>query len=304
MKKEIIFRRLISLVIILCGGLVFAQEENKTSLDEKLYQEIKSNGLEEAMKMYEKHKTAAYEGLQEPLNLLGYKLMMEDKDLETAEIVFKAQIEEYPEQANPYDSYGDLLLEKGEKEKAKKHFKKSAELAENIQDEAERNEMKQASLSKLARLENKHRKLDFLTGDWEITQTGYRDGQPVDIPKSTQSISYLPGESVLRVTHTKEGNTACCERIVAYDALDDTYEMAYISAVNPNGIQVSDIHIKEKGNGEYEFIEDYTQNGEQKQAKHIISKKDQDHIEWQVLIPKEGSQNWELVNKMEFKRKA
>ena len=75
--------------------------------------------------------------------------MMEDKDLETAEAVFKTQIEEYPEQANPYDSYGDLLLEKGEKEKAKKHFKKSAELAENIQDEDERNQMKQASLSKL-----------------------------------------------------------------------------------------------------------------------------------------------------------
>ena len=77
------------------------------------------------MKMYEKHKTAAYEGLQEPLNLLGYKLMMEDKDLETAEAVFKTQIEEYPEQANPYDSYGDLLLEKGEKEKAKKNILKN-----------------------------------------------------------------------------------------------------------------------------------------------------------------------------------
>ncbi len=51
--------------------------------------------------------------------------MMEDKDLETAEAVFKTQIEEYPEQANPYDSYGDLLLEKGEKEKAKKNILKN-----------------------------------------------------------------------------------------------------------------------------------------------------------------------------------
>lgn len=304
MKEGIVLRRLVSLMLILCGGLLFAQESNEMALEEKLYEEYKSNGLDKAMKMYEKQKTAEYEGLQEPLNLLGYKLMMEDKDLETAEQVFKAQIEEYPEQANPYDSYGDLLLEKGENEKAKQNFKKAAKLAENIEDEAEKTEMKQASLSKLARLENKHRKLDFLAGEWEITQTGYRDGQAIDVPKSTQNITYLPGESVLRITHTKEGNAACCERIIAYDAMDDTYQMAYVNAINPNGIEVSDISITDKGNGEFEFMEDYIQNNEKKQAKHVILKKDDDHIEWNVYLPKEGSQDWELVNKMEFKREA
>ena len=129
---------------------------------------------------------------------------------------------------------------------------------------AEKTEMKQASLSKLARLENKHRKLDFLAGDWEITQTGYRDGKAINIPKSKQNVTYLPGESVLRITHTKEDNAACCERIVAYDAMDDTYQMAYVNAINPNGIQVSDLTITETGDGEFEFMEDYMQNNEKK----------------------------------------
>ncbi|MBZ9731070.1 hypothetical protein LB467_15350 [Salegentibacter sp. JZCK2] len=303
MKGGIVLRRIISLMLIVCGGLLFAQENTEKALEEKLYEEYKSNGLDKAMKMYEKNKTTEYKNLQEPLNLLGYKLM-ENKDLEAAEKVFKAQIDEYPKEANPYDSYGDLLLEKGEKEKAKEHFKKAAKLAENIKDENEKKQMKQASLSKLAKLEDKHRQLDFLTGNWEITQTGYRDGQAVDIPPSTQNVSYLPGESVLRVKHTKEGNAACCERIVAYNALDDVYEMAYINAVNPNGIEISDLKIKDKGNGQFEFLEDYNENNEQKQAKHEITKTDSDNIEWNIYIPKEGSQDWELVNNMKFKRKA
>ena len=303
MKGGIVLRRIISLMLILGGGLLFAQEENQTALEEKLYEEYKSNGLDKAMKMYEKNKTAEYESLQEPLNLLGYKLM-EDKDLETAEKVFMAQIEEYPEEANPYDSYGDLLLEKGEKEKAKEHFKKAAKLAENIKDENEKKQMKQASLSKLARLENKHRQLDFLAGNWEVEQTGYREGQPVDQPPGTQNISYLPGESVLRVMHNKEGNAACCERIIAYNALDDIYEMAYINAVNPNGIEVSELKINEIGDNKFEFLEDYEENNEQKQVKHEISKTDNDNIDWSIFIPKEDSQEWELVNNMKFKRKA
>jgi tetratricopeptide (TPR) repeat protein len=304
MEGGIILRRIISLMLILCGGLLFAQEDTQTALEEKLYEEYKSNGVDKAMKMYEKNKTAEYESLQEPLNLLGYKLMMEDKDLEAAEKVFKAQIEEYPEEANPYDSYGDLLLEKGDKEKAKEQFKKAAKLAENIKDKNEKTQMKQASLSKFAKLENKHRQLDFLTGNWEVTQTGYRDGQAVDLPPSTQNISYLPGESVLRVMHNKEENAACCERIVAYNALDDVYEMAYINAVNPNGIEVSKLKIKEIGDNKFEFLEDYEENNEQKQVKHEISKTDNNNIDWSIFVPKDGSQEWELVNNMKFKRKA
>jgi tetratricopeptide (TPR) repeat protein len=304
MKTGIDLKKLISLMLILCGGLLFSQEETKVPLEEKLYEEYKSNGLDKAMELYENKKTAEFESLQEPLNILGYKLMMEDKDLEAAELVFKAQIKEYPEQANPYDSYGDLLLEKGEKEKAKEQFKKAAELAENIEDEEEKNQMKQASLSKLAKLENKHRQLDFLTGDWEITQTGYRDGQAMEVPASTQNVSYLPGESVLRIKHTREGNTPCCERIVAYDAMEDTYEMAFISSVNPTGIEVSDIKIKDNGNGKFEFIEDYNENDTQKKARHEITKTDNDHIQWNIYVPKEGSPDWELVSEMQFKRKA
>ncbi|MBZ9631928.1 hypothetical protein LB465_14155 [Salegentibacter sp. LM13S] len=303
MEAKVVLKRAVSIMFILCSGFLFAQEDTQTALEEKLYEEYKSNGLDKAMEMYKKHKSSEYKSLEEPLNLLGYKLMMEDKNLDAAEKVFQAQIEEYPQEANPYDSYGDLLLEKGEKEKAKEQFKKAAKLAENIEDEAEKNQMKEASLSKLAKLENKHRQLDFLAGYWEVTQTGYRDGQPVDLPTSTQNISYLPGESVLRINHTREGDAACCERIVAYNAMEDNYEMAYINAVNPNGIEVSDLKIKDKGNGKFEFVEDYIENNEQKQVKHEISQADDENIDWNIYVPKEDSQEWELVNNMKFKKK-
>ncbi|WP_144962926.1 tetratricopeptide repeat protein [Gillisia sp. Hel_I_86] len=56
--------------------------------------------------------------------------MLEDQDLDAAKKVFEAQIAEYSKEANPYDSYADLLLEMGNKEEAKKNLKKSVELAE------------------------------------------------------------------------------------------------------------------------------------------------------------------------------
>ena len=85
----------------------------------KLYEVYKENGIEEALKVYDKENTnKKYEGMAEPLNILAYKLMQEDKDLEAASKLMQAQIKEYPEEANPYDSYSDVLLEMGDKKAA------------------------------------------------------------------------------------------------------------------------------------------------------------------------------------------
>lgn len=170
MKSGTIFHQMLSLFLLLSFSVVLAQD-NK-ALNDELYKTYKEKGLEQTMKVYKEKANKEYEGLQEPLNQLAYKLMMEDKDLEAAEKLFKAQIEEYPDEANPYDSYADLLLEKGNKEEAKKHFKKSAALAENISDKDEKLQMKRASLSKLAKLENRHKAMDILSGEWEVTQAG------------------------------------------------------------------------------------------------------------------------------------
>ena len=302
MKSGTIFHQMLSLFLLLSFSVVLAQD-NK-ALNDELYKTYKEKGLEQTMKVYKEKANKEYEGLQEPLNQLAYKLMMEDKDLEAAEKLFKAQIEEYPDEANPYDSYADLLLEKGNKEEAKKHFKKSAALAENISDKDEKLQMKRASLSKLAKLENRHKAMDILSGEWEVTQTGHRDGVATTLPLSYNSISYLPGESVMRVVHSRENNQACCERIVAYNALTQKYQMAFIDAVNPNGIEISEVEWKDPGNGKYEMIEHYPEDDQIKQAKHQISKTDENNIQWDIYLPKEGGNDWELVNEMRFKRKA
>lgn len=57
------------------------------------------------------------------LNILGYTLMNEDR-LEDALQIFELNIKQYPESANPYDSFGDALLAKGDTIRALENFKK------------------------------------------------------------------------------------------------------------------------------------------------------------------------------------
>ncbi|MBO6606929.1 serine hydrolase [Psychroserpens sp.] len=57
------------------------------------------------------------------LNILGYNLM-NDERLDDALEIFKLNMEQFPESANPYDSYGDALLAKGDTLQALENFKK------------------------------------------------------------------------------------------------------------------------------------------------------------------------------------
>ncbi|NER10438.1 DUF6090 family protein [Muriicola jejuensis] len=68
-----------------------------------------------------------YEISEEIINILGYKLM-EDKKYNEALKLFKLNTELYPDAWNTYDSYGECLLELGDKENAKKAYQKSLEL--------------------------------------------------------------------------------------------------------------------------------------------------------------------------------
>ena len=290
----------------LVTGTIAQEEKEKSSIGEAVYKHYQENDIDAALTYYEKlkkEKKENYNWDEWELNAIGYKLMEED-DMAAAEKVFKYNIKEYPEAANPNDSYADYLIEKGEPEKAKKYLRKSIEIAQNSSNEDEKTRILAGSKAKLSKLENKHRKLDFLAGEWIMEQTGYRDGNPIDVPSSTQSITYLPGDTVLRIKHTNAQNNPCCERIIAYDAMDEQYEMAYVNATTPGGIEISKLDIKDLGNNKLEIMEEYTQNNEKRMARHEITRNGNDNIEWNVYLQNEESKEWEMVNQMRFKRKA
>lgn len=303
--------RLLMLTGIFFMSLVtsaIAQEEmEKKSIGEVVFEEYQENGIDAALAHYDKlkkEKKENYNWDEWELNNIGYKLMLEEKDMEAAEKVFKYNMKEYPEAANPNDSYADYLIEKGETEEAKKYLKKSIEIAQNSSNEDEKTRILAGSKSKLSKLENKHRKLEFLAGEWVMEQTGYRDGKAIEVPASSHSITYLPGDAVLRVKHTNAQNNPCCERIIAYDAMDDQYEMAYINATTPSGIEISKLDIKDLGDNKIEMMEEYIQNNEKKLARHEITRNDKDNIQWNVFIQDENSKEWEKASEMRFKRKT
>lgn len=285
----------------------FAQDEKeKNSIGEAVYEEYEANGIDAALTHYEKLKKEEkekYNWDEWELNAIGYKLM-EEKDMDAAEKVFKYNMKEYPKAANPNDSYADYLIEKGEPEEAKKYLKKSIDIAQNSSNEDEKTRILAGSKAKLSKLENKHRKLDFLAGEWIMEQTGYRDGNAIEVPASSHSITYLPGDAVLRVKHTNAQNNPCCERLIAYDALEERYEMAYINASNPSGIEISNLDIKDLGENRIEMMEEYIQDNEKRMARHEITRNDKDNIQWNVFVQDENSKEWEKATEMRFKRKT
>lgn len=292
----------LSCMLLFFGLVAMSQDTKDNPLEEQLYKEYKANGIDKALQMYDKSsaKGDEYTSLSEPLNQLGYRLMNE-KDLDAAEKAFKAQIEEYPNQANPYDSYADLLLEKGDKEKAMANFKKSVELAANIKDPEEKRTMLRASKSKLAMLQNKQSEMEFLAGKWAVTGKNYQDGKESNSWNGQDEVDYDKDHNMVSIKHFNQNGDLVGERILKYDALNDKYDMAYINANQLNGISVSSMKVKDMGNGKYEMIETYEDaDGNKKHAKHEISKNAED-MNW-IISEEKGTDNWEKVASIDFKK--
>src|SRR5690606_9745335 len=91
------------------------------------------------------------------------------------EKVFKLNMEEYPQAANPHDSYADFLMQKGDKETARKHYEKAVAMAEKGSSNDDKN-LFRMSKAKLAKLDNKHKQLDFLVGNWDVKSTSFAEG--------------------------------------------------------------------------------------------------------------------------------
>ncbi|NPD46636.1 MULTISPECIES: M48 family metallopeptidase [unclassified Lentimicrobium] len=71
--------------------------------------------------------TTQYDLRETWFNHFGYNLMNEEKKNDALKI-FKLNTELYPNEYNTIDSYGDCLLQLGDKENAIKAYKKSLEL--------------------------------------------------------------------------------------------------------------------------------------------------------------------------------
>lgn len=99
------------------------------SLAEHLANVIKEDGVKDAVDQFKqmKEEKDAFVLRESEMNQLGYSLMSENK-LDKAIAVFKLNVDEFPKSANVYDSYGEALLKKGNKDEAIVNYKKSLEL--------------------------------------------------------------------------------------------------------------------------------------------------------------------------------
>ncbi|AVR45784.1 hypothetical protein C7S20_11275 [Christiangramia fulva] len=266
----------------------YSQDTPEMSMEKKLYQEYKSKGVDKALKMYDKSdmKGNEYTFMSEPLNQLGYQIMLQDKDLDAAEKIFMAQIEEYPNQANPYDSYGDLLLQKGNKEKARQNFEKAVKLAADIKDPAMKERLLYASKPKLAKLNGAGNKLDFLEGTWNVKDYNFQDGNRNLTEEAT--VTFSKENSILKaVRHDKSGEYQGT-RIIAYDAVDDEYDMVYLRD-GVSGIEPSTLKMENSSPDKVVMTEKYTSDdGKEFTVKHII-KPQGNEINWEIVDLTDGA---------------
>lgn len=300
MRAHLKLRWFIGVLLISLSPLVLGQEKSEQNLSDKLHKEYKANGIDQSLKMYETlNADKSYNGFEEPLNILGYTLMLEDQDLDAAKKVFEAQIAEYSDEANPYDSYADLLLEMGNTEEAKKNLKKSVDLAEKSETDLDQ-QILRASKAKLAKLDNMHRAFDFLEGKSDVDLTSYDNDKIANENKFYSNASYDESGTILTLNFSNRNNETIWKRIVAYDAMEDRYDIAYMDTSEPMGIRMSHIKVKDLGNNKMELMESYKdKKGKDHMMKHEIMK-NEDAVEWVVFKQAEDSDNWDKVMVQNF----
>lgn len=295
------FKMLVSFLFVCFTTSLIAQNGSE-DMSSILYDTYKEKGVQEVLKVYEKkNSNKEYEGMAEPLNVLAYRLMQDEEDLKSAEILLKAQIEEYPEEANPYDSYSDLLLEMDRKDEARKNIEKSLAIAKK-KDHEQNDLIIEAGKAKLAMLDNKDKQMNFLVGNWDNETKVYQNGKEVNSAKSTNSISFDEVGSIMIVDHDMPNNKPCCKRVMVYDPVEDEFDVAYMRRNQANGISSSKMQLKEISPDHYEMFEKYTNaDNEEIEVKHDIKKKSNE-VEW--ITYNSNDSGWEKVRTMNLKKKG
>lgn len=302
MRAQLNFKWILSLMLISLCSMVFGQDVPENTLPDQLYKEYKANGIDQSLKTYQKLNTdKEYNGFQEPLNVLGYRLMLEDKDLEAAKKVFEAQIAEYSTEANPYDSYADLLLEMGNKAEAKKNFEKSVSIAEKSDKDLDQ-QIYRSSKAKLAKMDNKHKMFEFLDGSSDVVITNFEANKEVGKNNFHSNASYDENGNILTINFTNQNDVSVGKRIVVYDAIEDQYDMAFLNASEPMGIRVSHIKVKDLGDNKMELMESYVdRKGKDQSVRHEIMKKN-GSVEWVIYEKAKDSKDWEKVAVQNFNK--
>jgi len=91
---------------------------------------IEEEGLEAARDKFNElwnNRALDLEKTEDDLNDLGYKYLGEER-YEEALMVFKLNVDAYPQSWNVYDSYGEALMKNGETEKAIENYQKAVEM--------------------------------------------------------------------------------------------------------------------------------------------------------------------------------
>ncbi|APG60027.1 tetratricopeptide repeat protein [Christiangramia salexigens] len=290
----------LNLVFILFLSIGFAQEKKTENYSDKLYEVYKAHGVEKTLTNYNKSSVRGdeYTFLSEPLNVLGYRIMGEG-DLTAAEKVFLAQIDEYPNEANPYDSYADLLMKKGDEENAKINYSKAIDLSATMEDLEEKQLMLEASKSKLAKLQNKGMAMNFLAGTWTTQNYAIQDGERVLSNEGNAVFTVNEDNTLVTGVIRDKENVYQGSRLIAYNAVDEVYDMVYISN-GLTGIEPSTIRIDKITSEEIILTEKFKESGKKIKIKHVL-KRTPNEISWDIHDISEG-QATNLVSHMNFKK--
>lgn len=94
-----------------------------------LRKNLREIGFDKAIDFTEKtkKKNPAFDPQEVELNNWAYRMMANNQQTEASEI-FKLNVHLFPNSWNAYDSYGEVLLKTGNKNKAVEMYKKSIEL--------------------------------------------------------------------------------------------------------------------------------------------------------------------------------
>ena len=179
------------------------------------------------------------------------------------------------------------------KHEAKKYLKESIEMAKNSDSEDEKTRIFRGSTAKLARLEKEDQQLGFLTGDWNVQIVNYDKGKEVGKFDGKVMSEFNDNNNILTSKYVNSLGETVNQRILVYDAIDKTFDMAYIDPVEPLGINLSKVKIKKSGDNSFELMEDYTnREGEKKSAKHEIVKESDGKLMW-TIYEQGADKNWE-----------
>jgi CubicO group peptidase (beta-lactamase class C family) len=93
----------------------------------QIVDDVGIDNIEVAYAKLKKNLANKYNFSENQLNQLGYHYLGNDK-IENAIAIFKINVDAFPNSFNVYDSYGEALLKRGDKEKAVENYLKSVEI--------------------------------------------------------------------------------------------------------------------------------------------------------------------------------